>query len=62
LGILVALGFGGPILGDIILLAVAGGMILAFRNRKGVDVRRWVMWAFIVIDAIIALAIVRQWV
>jgi hypothetical protein len=37
-------------------------MILAIRRRKSMDVRRWVIWALIVCDAIILLAIIRQWV
>jgi len=62
LGVLIALGFGGPVVGGIAFLAVAGGMVLAFLRRKELDVRRWVMWAFIVLDAVIALAILRHWI
>ncbi|MDG2003684.1 MAG: hypothetical protein P8J20_10170 [Novosphingobium sp.] len=61
LGILIALGIGGVIIGAITLLVVVGGMVLAFRRRKTMDIRRWVMWAFIIIGLIIAIAIIRQW-
>jgi hypothetical protein len=61
LGILIALGIATSIIGVVALIAVLAGGIMAFRKRKATDVRRWVIWAFIVIDAIIALAIVNAW-
>ncbi len=61
LGILIALGIATSIIGVVALIAVLAGGITAFRKRKAMDIRRWVIWSFIVIDAIIALAIVNAW-
>jgi hypothetical protein len=61
LGVLIAMGIATSVTGVIALLAVLAGGVMAFRRRKAMDIRRWVIWALIVIDAIIAIAIVGQW-
>lgn len=40
-----------------IVLPAAGG-VFAYFNRNKMDVRRWVIWAFIIIDVMVVLAAV----
>ncbi len=62
LGVAMAMGFAGWIVSSITVLAVLTGMTLAFVNRKAMDIRNRVLWSFIVIDALIVLAIVAHWI
>ncbi|MBX3594615.1 hypothetical protein [Sphingomonas sp.] len=59
LGVLIALNLGGGIAGVVALLAVMAGMGAAFVMRRRLAVRRWVVWAFIGVDAVIVIALVR---
>lgn len=55
-GCLVVTGVGGAAtLVAAVVLPAAGGAF-AFLNRNKMDVRNWVVWAFVIIDAIIVLA------
>jgi len=60
LGILIALGIGGTITAVVALVAVIVGLALAYIKRSELDVRRWVMVSFVVIDVIIIVAIIHS--
>lgn len=57
LGVLVVGGTGGVIVQICAALAAAAGGITAFRQRETLDIRKWVIWAFIIIDVIVVLAL-----
>ena len=50
LGCLVVAGTGGMITQIVALLAAAAGGTVAFMNRDLFELRKWVIWTFIVID------------
>ncbi|MBF9042232.1 hypothetical protein HKCCE4037_02760 [Rhodobacterales bacterium HKCCE4037] len=58
LGYLLVMGIGGMILQVAALAAVALGGSIAFLKRERLDIRRWVVWVFVAIDVLIALALV----
>ncbi|SLN31553.1 hypothetical protein PSA7680_01523 [Pseudoruegeria aquimaris] len=58
LGGLIAAGTGGAITQAVALAAVLGGGSLALLMRGRVDLRRWVLRAFIGLDAVIALGLI----
>lgn len=62
LGIVIALGIGGWMVGATAALAVLTGMVLAILNRKTLDVRRWVIWAYVIIDVAIVVSIIAHFV
>lgn len=53
LGCLVAAGIGGVVVTALAILASAGGAILAFSRRNTSQVRKWVTWAYVIIDVLI---------
>lgn len=57
LGALIALGIGGMATQIIAAGCVAVGGGMAFVRRAQLDIRRWVIWAFIVIDVAIVMAV-----
>jgi hypothetical protein len=57
LGYLLVTVFGGTTTQIVALLAAAFGGTIAFLRRDQFEVRKWVTWAFIVIDVIIVLAL-----
>ena len=46
-----------PMVQWVALVLTAAGMTAAFTMRKTMQVRTWVTWAFIIIDAVIVLAL-----
>ncbi|MEX3015481.1 hypothetical protein [Gymnodinialimonas hymeniacidonis] len=58
LGCLLVLGTGGMITQIIALLAAGMGGTIAFLNRDRFSIRKWVTWAFILVDVVIVLALV----
>lgn len=59
LGYLLVTHSGGMIVHLAALALATAGMILAFRMRHTVEIRRWVIWTFIILDAAIVLGLVR---
>lgn len=57
LGALIVTLTGGWIVQVVALLATLAGMIAAFLTRRGSMVRGWVIWAFILFDAVIIVAL-----
>lgn len=58
LGSLLALSVGGVLVKSVALALVAAGGCVAFLRRNQVDMRRWVAWTFIIVDALIVLALI----
>ena len=59
LGCLIVTLTGGWITQAIAVLVVCAGMIAALVQRKRLFLRNWVIWAFIVIDAVIVISLIR---
>lgn len=57
LGCLLVMGVGGVITQIVALILVIAGGSVAFLRRDQFDVRKWVIWSFVVVDVIIALAL-----
>lgn len=57
LGCLIAISAGGAITQIIAIACVLAGAGVAYSQRNTMDVRRWVVWAFILIDIVIALGL-----
>jgi hypothetical protein len=57
LGYLLVTITGGAIVQIVALAAVAFGGSIAFLRRNQFEIRKWVTWAFITVDVIIALAL-----
>ena len=57
LGILIVTGTFMPIAAWIALILTALGMGAAFTMRNTADIRKWVLWAFILIDVVIVLSL-----
>ena len=53
LGVLIALGTGGTITAWVALVVALASLIVSFVMRNRSQVRRWVMWLLIIIDAAI---------
>ena len=58
LGYLLVTLFGGAITQVVALAAAAFGGTLAFMRRDQLEIRKWVIWAFIIINVIIVVALV----
>ena len=58
LGWWIVTSFGGSVVQIIALLLTGAGGAIAFLKRDEFEVRKWVTWAFILIDAIIVLALI----
>ena len=56
-GVLIVTMTGGWIVQIVALILVAAGGVSAFVARDRLDMRRWVIWAFLLIDVIIVLAL-----
>ena len=48
---------GGWIVELIAMIAAAAGATVLFAQRKTLQVRRWVIWTFIVLDVVIVLSL-----
>ena len=58
LGCLVVMSTGGAIVQIIALVVVAAGGSFAFMRRNEFEIRKWVTWAFILIDVVIVIALI----
>lgn len=61
LGLLIVFNVSVAIVAPVAAVLVSTGMTIAVVQRKRLAVRQWVLWAFIVIDAAILLALARHW-
>jgi len=59
LGVLIALGLASPLLAAVSLGAVLGSLGYLLINRKGVDIRRWVLFASVAIQSVLVFVLVR---
>ncbi len=57
LGCLLVLGTGGIITQIIALLIAGAGGTIAYLNRNTLNVRKWVLWVFILVDILVVLAL-----
>lgn len=57
LGVLLVLSVGGVLTQAVALVAVVGFGIMAVLGLGRFEIRRWVTWVFIAIDAVVALAL-----
>ena len=57
LGILIVTMTGGWIVQLIALIVTSIFLVVAFLNRSSAAIRRWVIWAFIVIDVVVVAAL-----
>lgn len=58
LGYMVIMSIGGAATQIVALIAVAAGGSVAFKLRDQFQIRKWVTWAFILIDVAIALSLI----
>lgn len=58
LGWLIAIEWGGMAIQLIALVVTCAGLAAALSVRKTAEIRPWVLWAFIVIDVVVILALV----
>ena len=60
LGYLIVTLTGGNIVLGIALIITTIGLILAYKQRNVLAIRQWVIWAFIIIDALIIIGILSS--